>query len=165
MIVGEQLFFMCFKDDAKQPLMNRLMLLSPEFCFARVNLRTEKVEYFEVPVHVDDRGKPWWKEERETTAPNSRGLDTAGDKRSKRDGWYWCFNGNPIRVNNTLFFTTMIGNCYTFRVVDGAFDENAFIAVNPLGIRSESWSLNTLTFANGKRYHRTAKELICVGSP
>lgn len=162
-IVGDYLYFMCFNDDVKQPLMRRWRDLLPIHCFARVNLVTGKVEILEVPVHFNDRGEYLWKEELKTTGLNARGLDLISDDRSKRDGWWWCFNGNPIKVNNTLFFTTMIGNCYAFHCETERFDEHALIALNPLGPRGETWSLNTPTFAGGKLYHRTAKELICVG--
>lgn len=164
-IVGEHLYFMCFNDDVKQPLMKRWRDLLPVHCFARVNLVTGKVEILEVPVHFDDRGEHLWKEELKTTGLNAKGLDLISDVRSKRDGWWWCFNGNPIKVNDTLFFTTMIGNCYVFDCETKHFDESALIALNPLGPRSETWSMNTPTFANGKLYHRTAKELICVAQP
>ncbi|MGI9471468.1 MAG: PQQ-binding-like beta-propeller repeat protein [Rubripirellula sp.] len=160
---GEHLYFMCFNDDVKAPLMRRWRDLLPLHCFARVNLATGKVEILEVPVHFDDRGEYLWKEELKTTGLNAKGLDLISDVRSKRDGWWWCFNGNPIKVNETLFFTTMIGNCYTFRTDTEHFDETAFIHLNPLGPRGETWSMNTPTFANGKLYHRTAKELICIG--
>ncbi len=159
---GEYLYFMCFNDDVKEPFMRRWRDLLPLHCFARVNLLTSKVEILEVPVHFNDRGDYLWNEELKTTGLNSKGLDLISDLRSKRDGWWWCFNGNPIKVNNTLFFTTMIGNCYTFDTLAAQFDENAFIALNPLGPRGETWSLNTPSFANGRLYHRTAKELICV---
>lgn len=164
-IDGEHYYFMCFNDDVKAPLMKRWRDMLPLHCFARVNLNTGKVEIFEVPVHVNDRGKYLWKEELKTTGLNSKGLDLISDVRSKRDGWWWCFNGNPIKVNDTLFFTTMIGNCYTFRTDTEHFDESAFLKLNPLGPRGETWSLNTPTFAGGKLYHRTAKELICFGHP
>jgi outer membrane protein assembly factor BamB len=164
-IVGEHLYFMCFNDDLKTPLMKRWRDLLPLHGFARVNLVTGKVEILEVPVHIDDRGEYLWKEELKTTGLNARGLDVISDVRSRRDGWWWCFNGNPIRVNDTLFFTTMIGNCYTFQTGTEHFDENALIALNPLGPRGESWSLNTPTFAQGRLYHRTAQALICIGPP
>ena len=164
-IDGEHFYFMCFNDDLKSPLMRRWGDLLPLHCFARVNLVTEKVEILEVPVHLNDRGEYLWKEELKTTGLNAKGIDLISDKRSRRDGWWWCFNGNPIKVNNTLFFTTMIGNCYTFRTNADVFDENALVKLNPLGPRGESWSLNTPTFANGRLYHRTAKELICVSGP
>ncbi|MGJ8654566.1 MAG: PQQ-binding-like beta-propeller repeat protein [Opitutaceae bacterium] len=161
-IVGEHVYFMCFKDEFIAPMFKRKMQLGPRYAFARVNLETELVEYLEVPVHIDDNGTYMWQEELKTTAENSRGLSPTPDKRSQRDGWYWCFNGNPIQVNDTLYFTTMIGNCYTFDTSAEAFDKSAFIALNPLGVRGESWSLNTPSFANGKLYHRTMKELICI---
>ncbi|QDT08280.1 PQQ-binding-like beta-propeller repeat protein [Planctomycetes bacterium K23_9] len=164
-IVGQHLYFMCFNDDLKQPLMKRWRDLLPVHCFARVNLVTGKVEILEVPVHFNDRGEYLWKEELKTNGLNAKGLDLISDVRSKRDGWWWCFNGNPIKVNDTLFFTTMIGNCYAFKINTEHFDESAFVALNPLGPRGESWSMNTPTFAGGKLYHRTAKELICIGKP
>lgn len=164
-IDGEHFYFMCFNDDVKAPLMRRWRDMLPLHCFARVNLNSGKVEILEVPVHIDDRGEYLWKEELKTTGLNANGLDLITDIRSKRDGWWWCFNGNPIKVNDTLFFTTMIGNCYTFKTKTPAFDETAFIDLNPLGPRGETWSLNTPTFAHGKLYHRTAKELICIGLP
>lgn len=164
-LVGEYFYFMCFNDDLKQPLMKRWRDLLPLHCFARVNLVSGKVEILEVPVHCNDRGEYLWKEELKTTGLNAKGLDLISDVRSKRDGWWWCFNGNPIKVNDTLFFTTMIGNCYTFACETKVFDESAFINLNPLGPRGESWSLNTPTFANDKLFHRTAIELICVGYP
>jgi outer membrane protein assembly factor BamB len=163
-IVGDHFYFMCFNDDVKQPLMKRWRDLLPLHCFSRVNLVTGKVEIIEVPVHFNDRGEYLWKEELKTTGLNAKGLDLISDIRSKRDGWWWCFNGNPIKVNGKLFFTTMIGNCYTFDCEAKRFDENAFVALNPLGPRGETWSLNTPTFAGGRLYHRTAKELICVGN-
>ena len=143
--------------------MKRWMKLSPLFSFARVNLISDQVEYLEMPVHFNDRGEYLWKEELKTTALNSHGIDTVSDLRSKRDGWYLCFNGNPILVNYILFFTTMFGNCYTLRAGTESFDKEAFVDVYPLGVLGESWSLNTPSFANGKLYHRTAKELICIG--
>ncbi len=163
-IDGEHFYFMCYNDDVKEPLMKRWRDLLPLHCFARVNLVTGKVEILEVPVHYNDRGGYLWKEELKTTGLNAKGLNLISDVRSKRDGWWWCFNGNPIKVNNTLFFTTMIGNCYAFDCQTERFDENALIALNPLGPRGETWSLNNPAFAGGKLYHRTAKELICVGN-
>ena len=163
-IDGEHFYFMCYNDDVKKPMFNKWGDLLPLHCFARVNLVTGKVEILEVPVHVNDRKGYLWKEELKTTALNAAGVDTVSDIRSRRDGWWWCFNGNPIKVNDTLLFTTMIGNCYAFDANAESFDEKAFISLNPLGPRGEAWSLNTPSFADGKLYHRTAKELICVGT-
>ena len=43
------------------------------------------------------------------------------------------------------------------------FDQSAIVAVNDLGKTGETWSVNALTYANGKLYHRTMKEIICIG--
>lgn len=161
-IIGDHLYFMCFKDEFIEPMFKKKMKLSPRYAFGRVNLATELVEYLEVPVHIDDAGHYMWQEELKTTAENSRGLSPTPDQRSRRDGWWWCFNGSPMQVSNSLFFTTMIGNCYTFDITAEHFDQTAFIALNPLGKRGESWSLSTPSFANGKLFHRTMKELICI---
>lgn len=70
-----------------------------------------------------------------------------------------------MRVNDFPFFTTMIGNCYTFRADTELFDESAIIEFNPLDDRGECWSLSTPSFANEALYHRTVKELMCIGYP
>ena len=41
-------------------------------------------------------------------------------------------------------------------------DEKAILAVNELGPLGQTWSLNTPTVVNGKLYHRTMRELICL---
>ena len=92
-----------------------------------------------------------------------RGIDAAGDPRSKRDGWYWDFLGSPTVLNGKIYITTMLGITY---VLDGnakTLDENALLAVNDLGQAGKTWSLNSLSYANGKIYHRTLKEVICIG--
>ena len=42
-------------------------------------------------------------------------------------------------------------------------DERAILGVNDLGPLGQTWSLNTPTAINGKLYHRTMKELLCLG--
>ena len=56
--------------------------------------------------------------------------------------------------------------CGKVQVLDGQvkdFDENALVSFNDLGKFGETWSVNTPSFSNGWLYHRTMKELICVG--
>ncbi len=57
----------------------------------------------------------------------------------------------------------MLGLTY---VIDGhaaVLDERALIAVNDLGPVGQTWSLNSLSFANGLIYHRSMKEAVCLG--
>ena len=38
-----------------------------------------------------------------------------------------------------------------------------FVAINDLGPLGETWSANSLSYADGRIYHRTAAELLCIG--
>jgi len=94
---------------------------------------------------------------------NSRGIDVATDKRSKDDGWWWGYLGSPTAVGGKVFFTTMLGITY---VIDGnaaVLDEKALLSVNDLGVPGQTWSLNSISFAGGRLYHRSMKEAVCIG--
>ena len=158
-VVGDKLFFMCFKKGRYRKN------IGPEYSFCRVDLNTGKTEFLEVPVHYDlkDGKKSYiWNQELATVTVNNKGLDVSHDKRSRRDGWHWNFNGNPICVNGKIFFTTMLGVSYCIDATTESFGESAFISINDLGPKGQTWSVNTPSFANGKLYHRTLKNLICI---
>ncbi|XOV93333.1 MAG: PQQ-binding-like beta-propeller repeat protein [Bacteroidota bacterium] len=156
MIIGDQLFFMCFKEGRHRKG------IGPAYSFARVNLKSGRVEYLEVPVFKDS-DREIWQQNLVTETINSRGLDVSQDKRSRRNGWHWCFNGNPIAINGKIYYTTMLGVCYIIDSETANFDREALVSVNDLGPLGKTWSLNTPSYANGKLYHRTLKELICIG--
>ena len=40
---------------------------------------------------------------------------------------------------------------------------NALLAVNDLGPAGQTWSLNSISYANGRLYHRSMKEVVCIG--
>jgi len=162
-IVDDKCYFMCFKNSDKYQLEN----VAPAYSFGRIDLITKKVAYLEVPVQYDlqDGEKRFiWKKDLKTETKNIRGLDIAFDKRSQRDGWTWNFNGNPILINEKLFFTTMSGMVYCIDTSTENFDESALLIVNDLGPKGKTWTLNTPSYSNGKIYHRTSKQLICIGS-
>jgi hypothetical protein len=141
----------------------------PSHCLARVNIETGKVEYLEVPVTVIR--KPGEAERKiygiavKTKTENSQGVDVASEERSRTDGWeipaFW---GSPVALGNKIYFTTMLGITYVVDTKAKVFDEHALLAVNDLGPSGETWSLNSISFSNGRLYHRTSKELICIGS-
>ena len=158
-VVAGHHYFTCFTDAAAKR--------GPAYCIGRVNIGSGKVEYLEVPVQVlREQGKPdefIWHKPQPASTINARGVDVAGDPRSKRDGWNWNFNGTPTAVGDKIFFTSMLGVTY---VIDGRapiFDEKALLAVNDLGPAGQTWSLNSVSFANGRLYHRTMKEVVCIG--
>ena len=137
----------------------------PKNSIARINVNTEKVEYIELPFlipsvegEIEKNGDLFYPK----MTVNSRGVDVGGDKRSGRSGWWWCFNGNVIAVNQYLYFTFMGGKV---QVIDGKaenFDERALVSFNDLGKFGETWSVNTPSYSNGRIYHRTLKELLCI---
>ncbi len=152
-------YFLCFTDAGQH--------LGPAYCLGRVNIQTDKVEYLELPVQVIRKtGEPdqlVWDQPQSSSTINSRGIDAAGDARSKRDGWYWNFLGSPTNVNGKLFFTTMLGVTYVIDSSAKVLDEHALLAVNDLGPAGETWSLNSISFANRHLFHRSMKEVVCIG--
>lgn len=160
-LVGGYQYFLCFTDAGSK--------VGPPHCVGRVNIATGKTEYLELPVQViREAGQPdrfIWGQAQASSTVNSRGIDVAGDERSKRDGWYWCFLGHPTAVNSKIFFTTMLGVTY---VIDGnakVLDHSALLAVDDLGPAGQTWSLNSISYASGRLYHRSLKEVVCIGTP
>ncbi|HBV63608.1 MAG TPA: hypothetical protein DEF45_11360 [Rhodopirellula sp.] len=156
-------FFQCFSFNGKRR--GKMTHIGPKHCITRINVESGKVEYLELPFPVplvenslEKNGEIFYPD----MTINSRGINVGEDKRSGRSGWWWCFNGNVIAVNQHLFFTFMSGNV---QVIDGTtqnFDESALVAFNDLGKFGETWSVNTPSYSNGRLYHRTMKELICI---
>ena len=141
----------------------------PSHCIGRVNIETGKVEYLEVPVTVVR--KPGSADKRiygvpvATSTVNSRGQVVGAEERSRTDGWeipaFW---GSPIAVNDYVYFTTMPGVTYVVNAKAEVLDEKALVAINDMGVSGETWTLNTPSYAGGKMYHRSLKEVVCIGA-
>lgn len=158
-LLGDWHYFLCYTEASKH--------LGPPYCVGRVHLETGQVEYLEVPVSiVREAGQPdqfIWNRPQTSSTVNSRGIEVATDKRSRGDGWWWGYLGSPTAIGGKVFFTTMLGITY---VIDGraaVLDERALLAVNDLGHPGRTWSLNSLSFAEGRVYHRSMKEAVCLG--
>ncbi|MEQ1749827.1 MAG: PQQ-binding-like beta-propeller repeat protein [Prosthecobacter sp.] len=140
----------------------------PSHCIARVNIATGKVEYFEVPVTMlRNPGAPdesIYGSAQRTTTLNNDGLDIAAEDRSRTDGWeipaFW---GSPVAINDKIYVTTMIGITYVIDSKAIVLDEHALLAVNDLGPNGTTWSLNSISYDAGRIYHRSLKEVICIG--
>lgn len=160
-VVGDWHYFLCFTDPEQH--------FGPSYCIGRVNIETNKVEYLELPVQVvRESRKPdqyLWGQPQPSSTVNSRGIDVAGDPRSKRDGWFWCFLGSPTVVNGNIYITTMLGVTYIINGQAKTLDEKALLSVNDLGPAGQTWSLNSISPANGRLYHRSMKEVVCIGTP
>jgi len=153
-------YFLCFTDAEQH--------LGPAYCIGRVNIATDKVEYLELPVSVTRAvGQPdrfIWGQPQPSSTVNSRGIDVAEDPRSKRDGWYWCYLGSPTRVDGKIYITTMLGLTYVIDARAKTLDARALLSVNDLGTPGTTWSLNSISYANGKLFHRSIKEVVCIGT-
>ena len=125
------------------------------------------MEYLELPVSVErETGKAdrfiWGKPQASSTV-NSRGVDIVSDKRSQGDGWWWGYLGSPTAVGDNVYFTTMLGITYTLNARALVLDEKALLSVNDLGVPGQAWSLNSISHASGRLYHRSLKEVVCIG--
>jgi len=134
------------------------------FRIGRVNVKTGKVEYLEVPVQVV-QGKANWTKALPNEMRNAAGNLATKDKRNAGSGWGHCSAASPIVVGEHLYLPTMIGMVYVVKWNAAILDENALVSISDLGPAGKTWSLSSLSFSNGRIYARTMKELICIGSP
>ncbi|MEM6571129.1 MAG: PQQ-binding-like beta-propeller repeat protein [Planctomycetota bacterium] len=141
--------------------------IGPAYSFGRVDPESGTVEYLEVPTDAvrgeDGVRRYLWRTKRVARPLNGRGEEVTGDDRCRWDGWDWVFNGSPTRVNDRLYFTLASGVVYVLDADTSAFDGRALLAVNDLGPAGEVWTANSASYADGRLYHRTGAELICVG--
>lgn len=134
----------------------------------RVNVETGKVEYLELPSQLMPNTKSrdedqwlWGKGH-----PNNRPLNASGyavgDKGHNSTGWGHISAASPTRVGRYLFLPVVTGTVY---VIDTQVDElspKAIVAINDLGPAGETWTLATVTYASGRLYAHTMKEVVCI---
>lgn len=126
-----------------------------------------QVHYHEAPSglkHEDGGKKLIYRRKQLARAINSGGTEVTGDKRSRWDGWDWVFNGSPTRINNHIYFTLASGIVYVIKVSDDIDKDLGLAAINDIGPRRKTWSANSVSYADGRLYHRTAAELLCIGT-
>ncbi|MDA7882026.1 PQQ-binding-like beta-propeller repeat protein [Akkermansiaceae bacterium] len=133
------------------------------FRIGRVNVKTGKVEYLEVPVQVV-QGKAHWTKALPNDMRNAKGFLATQDKRNAGNGWGHCSAASPIVVGEHLYMPTMIGMVYVLKWNAPVLDENALVSISDLGPAGKTWSLSSLSYQDGKIYARTMKELICIGN-
>ena len=134
----------------------------------RVNISSGLVEYLEVPVqliaHPDKPDRFAWsdKDAVSIVAQNSRGIDLAGDKRATRTGWGHVSAASPILVGRHLYFPVMTGTVYVIDAFAPHLDAAALINVCDLGEAGQTWTLSSLSYADGVLFTRTLKEAIAI---
>ena len=85
------------------------------------------------------------------------------DKRAKGDGWGHVTSASPIAVNDLVFFPTMIGTVYVIDSSVEEFDQEALVSVSDLGAAGKTWSLSSPSYSGGRIFHRSLKEVVCIG--
>ncbi len=139
-----------------------------EFLIGRVNVRTGKVEYLQVPVQVVRRaGQPEevrWSDPIPNDMRNSAGFLSTQDRRNAGSGWGHVSAASPTVIGEHIYLPTMAGMVYVLKWNAPVLDENALVSISDLGSAGGAWSLSSLAFADGRIYARTLKELICIGA-
>lgn len=164
-IKGDYYYFMTLQthpNHLEKRIASGQTINGPHYATARVNLKSNAVEYVEIPVDIDNNNNPVWRKLIPSGTTNSRGIDVAEDRRGTLNGWFRCFNANPTAVNSTLYFTLENGMTYTFNMSAEKWDKRAFISLNDMG---ESGTVRTLSHPlviGDKIYHRTAQALFCI---
>ena len=136
------------------------------FYIGRVHLKTNKIEYLQVPVQVDRNNKAdvmLWDKAIANDVKNKDGFIVYQDKRATLHGWGHVSAASPLVVGDHLYMPTMIGTVYILRWNAAVLDENAQVSISDLGPSGKTWTLSSLAYADGKIYARTLKELICIG--
>jgi outer membrane protein assembly factor BamB len=143
----------------------------------RVNVDTGTVEYLELPLQnsraPDQKDELRWldpkgpKLEAQTIVPNdmknSRGLVVFDDKRCTGTGWGHIASPTPTVAGKNLYLPVMTGTVYVIEWNANTLDENAVVAINDLGLAGQSFTRSSISFASGKAYAHTIKEIICIG--
>lgn len=136
------------------------------FYLGRIHVGTGKVEYLQVPVQVvreSAKETLLWDKARPNEVRNNDGFVVYQDKRATLSGWGHVSAASPIIVGDYLFIPTMVGTVYVLKWNVEVLDEDALVFIGDLGAAGKTWSLSSLSFADGRLYARTMKELICVG--
>jgi outer membrane protein assembly factor BamB len=137
-----------------------------DYLIGRVNVKTQQVEYLQVPVqvirHPQQPEQMLWDKALLNDARNSDGFVVCQDKRAMKDGWGHVSAASPLVVGDYLYMPTMIGIVYVLKWNAATLDENALISISDLGPAQQTWSLSSLAASEGRIYARTMKELICL---
>jgi outer membrane protein assembly factor BamB len=147
----------------------------------RVDVESGAVEYLELPLQVSRvQGKAdefqWFLTPMGKKGPamkdqsiasndmkNSRGFKVVGDKRSHGNGWGHVASPTPSVAGDHLYVPVMNGTVYVIALNSSKLDEDAIVAINDLGPAGRSWTRASISFANGRAFAHTIRELICIG--
>lgn len=134
----------------------------------RVNVETGAVEYLQLPAQLmpspqsrQQDVRLWGKGN-----PNNRPLNASGfavgDKGHNGTGWGHISAASPTLVGRYLLLPVVTGTVYVIDTTVEQLSPKSIVAINDLGPGGETWTLASLTFAKGRLYAHTMKEIICI---
>ena len=94
---------------------------------------------------------------------NSRGFKVVGDKRSHGNGWGRISSPTPTVAGDHLYVPVMNGTVYVIKWKTAKLGASAVVAINDLGMAGQSWTRASVSFAGGRAFAHTIRELICIG--
>jgi hypothetical protein len=95
---------------------------------------------------------------------NARGYVVMGDARSRGNGWGHHASQVPTVCGKLLFVPVMNGTVYVIAADATAFDEQAIISINDLGLVGKSFNRASLSFSGDAIFAHTIREVICIGN-
>jgi len=134
----------------------------------RVHVKTGAVEYLELPAQLmADKGARakdvllWGKGH-----PRNRPLNASGfavrDKGHNGAGFGHISAASPTRVGKYLFLPLVTGTVHVIDTEVAALSPESLVATNDLGPGGETWTLASVTFAGGRLYAHTMREIVCI---
>jgi outer membrane protein assembly factor BamB len=172
LLVENYHFFRTYNDN----YLGRLNLTSGKTQYlqlpTQISRSSDGVKYCWSPADIKDqtkgkkkKGKPLanlWLLKKNSMISNS-GFTVVGDGRSHFSGWGHHSAAVPTVAGDYLYVPTMSGLVYVVKWNAEKLDEKSLISISDLGQLGDSWTRSSISFANGKVYARTIKELICIG--
>ena len=139
-----------------------------KYC-GRINTESGKVEYLELPAQLipgkesRNQDKLFWKQHFKGNKPlNEKGF-AVGDKGHNGSGWGHISAASPTLVGKYLFWPVVTGTVYILDTSVDKWDQNALISVNDLGEGGTTYTASSFSYAHGRLYMHTMKEIICIG--
>lgn len=136
----------------------------------RVHIKSGRVEYLELPSRLNASTKDrahdellWGKLRSKNRPLNANGL-AVGDKGHDGTGWGHISAASPVQVGRYLFFPVVTGTVYVIDSEAKSLTPKAIVSINDLGVGGETWTLASLSFARGRLYAHTMREIICIGA-
>jgi hypothetical protein len=126
------------------------------------------VEYLELPAQMMASKKSraddvmlWGKGNPNNKPLNASGF-AVGNKGHTGIGSGHISAASPTRIGQYLFIPVVTGTVYVIDTKVEHLSPESLVAVNDLGLGGETWSLASLSYADGKIYAHTMKEIICI---